>query len=181
MNFIFLLKILYLLLPAAFANMVPVFMKKMNFLNYPLDFKLKFFGNRLFGNNKTFRGLVFGIIGSIVVVLLQSFLYEYEFFLNINLVNYSLVNVFGFGFLVGFGVLFGDLVSSFIKRRFGFKSGEHFFILDQINGGLGFGFLIVLTYFKSWNLFLWVILIWFVGHLVIKYIGYLLGIYKEKI
>lgn len=181
MNFMFLLKILYLLLPAAFANMIPVFFRKINFLNYPLDFKLKFFGNRLFGNNKTFRGLIFGILGSEIIVLLQSFLYKYELFFNISLVNYNLVNILGFGFLVGFGVLFGDLVSSFVKRRFSFKSGEHFFVLDQINGGLGFGFFIVLSYFKSWGLFLWVILVWFFGHLVIKYLGYLFGMYKEKI
>lgn len=181
MNFEFLIKILYLLLPAAVTNMMPVFVRKINFLDYPLDFNLKFFGCRLFGKNKTFRGLVFGILGSIIVVLLQTFLYRYEFFSNLSLINYNLVNSIGFGFLIGFSVLLGDLVGSFVKRRFGFKPGEHLFILDQINGGVGFALLIVLPYFRSLSLALGVILVWFVGHLVIKYLGYLLGIYKEKI
>lgn len=181
MSFVFFFSILYLLIPAAITNMIPVFMRKIDFLNYPIDFNLKIFDTRLFGKNKTFRGLIFGIFGSMIVVLLQGFLYKYEIFFNISLINYSLINPLSFGFLVGFSVLFGDLIGSFIKRRFNFKPGEHFFVLDQINGGLGFGLLIILPYFRSWSLFLWVILSWFIGHLVLKYFGYLLGLYKEKI
>ena len=181
MSFVFLLKILYLLLPGAIANMTPVFVRKIKFLDYPLDFNLKFFGKRLFGKNKTFRGLIFGILASILIVLLQSFLYKYKNFYDISFVGYNNINIFGFGFLIGFGVLFGDLAGSFVKGRFGFKPGEHFFVLDQINGGIGFGLFVVLPYFMSWNLFFWMILVWFIGHLIIKYLGYLFGIGKEKI
>ena len=44
---------LYFLLPAGFANMAPVFAKKINFLRYPVDFGLKLRGRRIFGKNKT--------------------------------------------------------------------------------------------------------------------------------
>ncbi len=182
MSLIFLMQILYLLVPAAFANMAPVFVKnKFNFLDYPVDFRLIFFGRRLFGDNKTFRGFIFGIFSSILIVFIQSFLYRYEIFAKISLISYNEINILVFGFLIGFSVLLGDLISSFIKRRFNFKPGESFYILDQVNGGLGFVFVIIPIYFKSWSLALWIVLIWLLGHLVIKYLGYLFRFEKKKI
>ena len=38
---IFILKSLYLMLPAYFANMAPVIVKKANLFNYPVDFNRK--------------------------------------------------------------------------------------------------------------------------------------------
>lgn len=175
------LQVIYLLIPAAFANMMPVFVSKLNFLNYPVDFKLKLSGKRIFGDHKTFRGLFFGIFGSIIVVYLQKTFYDFGFFRNLGLVDFDSTNFLVFGFLIGFGVLFGDLIGSFIKRRLDFKPGKSFFILDQINSMLGFGIFVGFVYFKSWVLFFYALAAWFAGHLIFKYLGYLLGMYKEKI
>lgn len=191
MSFNFIFGVLYLLIPGAIANIIPAIIKNhFKFLAYPIDFRINLFGKRLFGDNKTFRGLIWGIIGSIVIVFLQKILYEYNFFSNLSLVDYSEINFLLFGFLIGFGVLFGDLVGSFIKRRFDFKPGESFYVLDQINGGFGFALFLSIFYVLNQGLnfdtgtfifMLLMILIWGIGHLIIKYLGFLFGIYKEKI
>ncbi len=181
MDLFIILKIIYFLLPGIFANILPVFFKRISFLNYPVDFGIYFGKERLFGDHKTFRGFFFGILGSIVFVFLQRLLYSFEIFKNFSLINYITVNFLVLGFLFGFGVLFGDLFGSFLKRRFGFRSGESFYILDQINGGLGIAFFVLPFYFKELNLILLIILLWTLGHFFIKYLGYLLGIEKKRI
>lgn len=192
MSFLFIIQILYLLVPAAVANMAPVFAKKINFLNYSVDFGLKIGKNRLFGTNKTFRGFFFGVLGSIIFVLLQRILFNYRFFRNLSLVDYGEINLILFGFLIGFGVLFGDLIGSFIKRRLKVGPGKSLLVIDQINGGFGFALFIFIFYAFTEDLHLYfdigsllfllsIVLIWGIGHLIIKYLGYLLGIDKKKI
>ncbi len=183
MNFIiYLISIVYLLVPAAFANMIPVFVKNyFKALAFPVDFNTKFEGSRLFGSHKTFRGFVFGILASIIIVIIQIYLYRFNLFKDISFLDYNNTNPFVFGFLVGFGVLFGDLVGSFIKRRFRVRPGRSFLILDQINSAIGYVIFVVPFYFKSWSLAFWIIIVWFFGHLALRYLGYLLRITKEKI
>ncbi len=175
------LQIIYLLIPAALANMAPVFASRINFLDYPADFGFKIYGKRIFGEHKTFRGFFFGILASIAVVFLQYILYNFEFFRYLSLIDFDSVNFLAFGFLTGFGVLFGDLIGSFVKRRFDFKPGKSLFFLDQTNSIIGFGVFVVWVYFKSWSLFFYALALWFFGHLIFKYFGYLFGMYKEKI
>ncbi|MBI2148219.1 CDP-archaeol synthase [Candidatus Woesearchaeota archaeon] len=178
----FILSIIYFLFPAAFANMLPVFVKNnFKYLDYPVDFYFKIGKNRLFGNNKTFRGFIFGIIASIIVVFFQNLLYNYKFFQSLSLIDYSRSNFLILGFLIGFGTLFGDLIGSFIKRRLNYKPGEKFYVLDQINSAIGILIFVLPFYFNSWSVALWIIIVWFIGHLITKYLGYLLKIDKEKI
>lgn len=177
----FLLQLIYFLIPGAFANMMPVFVKRLHFLNYPVDLGVKLFGERLFGANKTFRGLFFGIVLAIILVFLQQVLYNYELFKNLSLIDYSGINFLLFGFLTGFGVLFGDLIGSFLKRRLHVSAGKSLLIVDQINGGLGLAIFIVPFYFKSLIFAIWLILAWTIGHFILKYLGHLFGMYKEKI
>ncbi|MEM0022950.1 MAG: CDP-archaeol synthase, partial [Archaeoglobaceae archaeon] len=40
---------------------------------------------------------------------------------------------FSLALALAFGAMFGDLVGSFVKRRFNFKRGESFPVLDQIS------------------------------------------------
>ncbi len=181
MNFIVILSIIYLIIPAVIANTMPVFVKKyFKKLNYPIDFYKKINGKRILGDNKTFRGFIFGILGSIIIVLLQKILSNYILFSKISLIDYSRINILLFGFLIGFFVLLFDSIASFIKRRLNFKPGESFFILDQINGGIGFVFTIYF-YLNSFNIILFSLIIWFLGHFLIKYLGYLFEIDKNKI
>jgi hypothetical protein len=70
-------------------------------------------GRPLFGPGKTWRGVIVGVLVTGLVA---------------QLLGYG----FGFGLLFGAASLFGDLVSSFVKRRLGMASGDRFIGLDQI-------------------------------------------------
>lgn len=189
---IFVFEILYLLIPAAVANTMPVFVKKyFKRLDYPIDFYKKISGERVLGDNKTFRGFIFGILGSIIIVLIQSKLYNLSFFFyKHSLIDYSNINVIFFGLLSGFSVLLFDSIASFIKRRLKVKPGKSLLILDQVNGGLGFGLFLLLFFIIvdkiSPDLYVYIfifsiILTWTIGHFIIKYLGYLLKLEKAKI
>src|SRR3989344_1136124 len=168
-------EIIYFLLPAALANMMPVFVKnKMKYLKYPLDFGFSFNEKRILGENKTFRGLAGAIIGSILIVYLQFVLYDFRIFREISLVDYTQVNFLWFGFLIGFGVMFGDALASFIKRRLNYSPGKSLLIIDQINGVIGLGIFVVPFYLKSWKIFINLLFVWLVGHFILKFLGYLL-------
>lgn len=168
------LEAIYFLIPAALANMIPVFTRKINLFNYPVDF-----GTGILGKSKTFRGLIFGILAAIVIVYFQMFLFNVEFFKNISVVDYSSINIIFFGFLIGFGVLFGDMLESFFKRRLKIKPGEPWFPFDQIDSVLGVLIFVFPVYGLSFVFGVWVFLVWFFGHLLINAIGYLLGM-KEN-
>jgi len=124
---------LYFILPAYIANAAPVLVKRINFLNYSIDFNKKISGLPILGKNKTWRGLIFGILSSIIVIFIQYILYDVNTFFEISLIDYKSVNFVLLGFLFGFGALFGDMVESLIKRRLNIKSGGPFFPFDQLD------------------------------------------------
>ena len=101
---------IWIYLPAYFANATPVL-----FGGGPaLDKGEKWIDGKPFlGSHKTLRGSIAGIIaGSIIGVLQGSVLV---------------------GLSQGFGAIFGDLLSSFLKRRWDIAPGESFPILDQLD------------------------------------------------
>src|SRR3989338_5984196 len=115
---LFLIKCVYMMLPGAFANMAPlIFRKRFAKLKVPLDFGKKIGNKRILGAHQTFRGFILGIAASIVVVYAQTFLYNYSLFQQISFFDYESFNPLALGFLIGFGVLFGDSAKSFVKRR----------------------------------------------------------------
>ncbi len=160
--------------------MMPVFVRKWNFLNKPLDFRKNLFGERIFGSHKTWRGLVFGVLGGIVAVEIQRFLGRFAFFNALNILDYHTVPVIFFGALLGFGVLFGDAVGSFVKRRIGITPGKSFMPFDQIVAPLGAMLFILPYYIVSWQFFVAALAVSFFAHLIIKYIGYLLKFERRK-
>ena len=121
---IFLLKCFYLMLPAYFANMAPVIVKKIDLLAFPVDFNKKIDGKPILGKNKTYRGIIFGIVFAIFIAYLQFSLYRIPFFNQISFVDYQ--NWLLFGLLMGAGALTGDLVKSFFKRRLNINPGMKF-------------------------------------------------------
>jgi len=174
----FLLSVLYFMLPAYFANMAPVFVRKVRFLEIPIDFNKKFRGKPILGKHKTWRGLVFGIFFGIVIAYLQHFLYRYSFFSNISLIDYN--NWLIVGFLLSFGALFGDSVKSFFKRRLGVKPGKPFIPWDQIDYAVGAILFVYITYPLTIMQIIAILLISFFGHILINHFGYYLGIREVK-
>lgn len=171
-------KYIYTTLPAIFANMAPIMMKKVPFLVYPLDFNLTFKGERIFGDHKTFRGLFFGILFSMIIVYIQVFIYRNLTF-NLSIIEYDKINYHLLGFLIGLGVIFGDSVKSFFKRRLKIKPGEKFMPWDQIDcalGGLLFG-RIVWDYPIEYAIS--ILFITFFLHISIRHIASIFGICEK--
>lgn len=126
------LRSVYFMFPAYIANAVPVFMSRLKFLDIPIDFNKKLNNKPILGRNKTVRGFFFGILFSILFVYIQKYLYGIEFFKMISIVDYNSINLLLLGFLLGFGVLFGDSFKSFIKRRLNKEPGSKFFSMGSV-------------------------------------------------
>ncbi|MFC1722788.1 CDP-archaeol synthase [Nanoarchaeota archaeon] len=175
---IIILQVLWLFLPAAIANMSPVFFKKVKFLSYPVDFGLKLRNKPLFGKNKTFRGFFFGTLIAIIIALLQSLFYEQTKVLA--LIDYSAFNPLLLGFLLGFGALIGDLIESLIKRQFNIPPGHPWFPMDQTDWVFGAIFLLIPFIDISFQIYLIALILFAILHPLANYIGFLLKIKKSK-
>jgi len=173
------LQTLYFMLPAYLANMAPVFATKIfgTKFAYPLDCNLKINNKEILGKNKTWRGLISGILVGILMVYLQAYFYNFNFFKNLSLFNYQAIDYISYGFLFGLGVILGDAVKSFFKRRINLKPGEKWFPWDQLDflGGL---ILILFVYLPPWYIFLLIILISPFLPLASNWLGYKLKIKK---
>lgn len=166
--------------PAGIANAAPIFANKIPLLNRwntPMDFGKSFRGHRIFGPNKTWRGLITGtLVGGLVAYLEAITVYK------INPASTRLVatSVAG-GMLLGFGALLGDAAESFFKRQVGVVAGQSWFPFDQSDYILG-GLLVSFPFFDvGAGTYVWVFAVWFCLHIVMSYIGYLLGLKDEPI
>ena len=174
----FILKCFYLMLPAYFANMAPVIMKKIDLFAFPIDFDRQLNKKPIFGRNKTFRGFVFGIIFSIAISGLQFLLYSSDAFKNISFFDYQ--NWILLGFLLGLGALTGDLIKSFFKRRLNIEPGHKFVPFDQTDFVLG-ALLFVTAFFDlTVKIFLTSLIMSFILHIIVNHIAFYLKIRKEK-
>lgn len=173
MSFEHALYALLFFLPAGISNMVPVFASKLPFLrdlDAPLDFGKTYKGKRIFGKNKTWRGLIVGTITGTLVAMLVYGVYAD--------LRGELILV---GAAMSAGALIGDAVESFFKRQRGIQSGKAWFPFDQTDYIIG-GLLFTLPFgvLPLW-LIVWVFVMYFGLHLISSYIGYLLGLKDEPI
>ena len=121
------------LMPVIFTGILNMIFCKLPVLkktSVPIDNRKKLKdGNRIFGDNKTWKGLmgyiVFGILCTVIwgivcgnVLYLRQHNYFYANYANG--VIYNLV----IGFLLGLFYALFELPNSFIKRRFGIKEGK---------------------------------------------------------
>lgn len=100
------------ILPAYVSNGAPVLFGG----GRPIDGKKSIVKNRIFGDNKTWRGLIAGILIGTLIAFGESFVFPY---------------MLAVGVLEAFGAHFGDLLGSFIKRRLGKGPGHSAGYLDQ--------------------------------------------------
>ena len=175
MGILFLIaKSVWYILPAYMANNTPVFARKIDFLNYPVS-------EKLFGKNKTYRGFFFGVIMGILIAYFQAYLYSSEAIKSISLVDYSNVNVFFLGFLMGAGALSGDIVKSFIKRRIGIAPGKPWIPFDQTDFLIGALLFVSIIYLPKTEVIVTIFLVMPFIKLILDQIGYLLGINKVRL
>ena len=110
MNLRTILNALWLYLPAYFANAAPVALGG----GPPLDGGEKWIDGKPFlGGHKTLRGCIVGVLTGLLIGILQGSFYA--------------------GLTQGLGAILGDLISSFLKRRWDIAPGEGFPLLDQLD------------------------------------------------
>ncbi len=137
-------------------------------------------GRRIFGDNKTWKGIIFGLIGGTVSGVLISIFFADPFGLgwfygNVFPCNYPIY----IGLLFSIGNHIADLLGSFIKRRINIKPGSGLFPWDQM-GYILTGFAVAAPAMLPFGEYLWyyfVILasITFFFHILFSFIGYKMG------
>jgi CDP-2,3-bis-(O-geranylgeranyl)-sn-glycerol synthase len=110
----------------------------------PIDLGRNFTdGKRIFGDGKTFRGLIIGIFAGIGIGLVQiwvSGVYDWE-----NLPQQTYLSIT----LLATGALLGDVCKSFFKRRLGKERGTKWPIADMYDLVAG-ALLMVLIFDPDW-------------------------------
>ena len=144
----------------------------------PIDLGRNFSdGKRIFGDGKTWRGLVTGILAGIITGLILIWLCGR--FPLAGLPVHTLLSVI----LLATGALLGDLVKSFFKRRYGKERGTKWPVADQYDLVAG-AFLLLLIFDPAWlfatvtlTVFLVILIITPVLHRATNIVGY---IFKVK-
>ncbi len=128
------------MLPAYFPNPVAA----LSGGGTPVDLGRNFSdGKRVFGDGKTYRGLIIGIAAGIGIGLLQIWLvgiYGWD-----SLPQHTIRSIT----LLSTGALLGDLFKSFFKRRFGKERGTKWPVADQYDLVAG-AFLLLLLLDPAW-------------------------------
>jgi len=168
--------------PGITANAAPLIVKnlKINFLNYPVDFGKKIDGEYILGPNKTFRGLLAGVVFSVLTITLQVVLNKYTFLKNFELIDFEKTNFMAAGLLIGSGVLIGDLAKSFIKRRLKIPPGKSFIPWDQIDCSIGGLLFLRIVWPFSWQFFIFTVIMTFILHISVRHISYYLKFTETK-
>lgn len=160
-----------------FAAVVPGLQK----WNGSIDGGKTFRGKRIFGDHKTWRGLVTGIIAAIAILWVQVVLTNIIPGLHAFLspLNYSALPILLLGALFGIGALGGDAIKSFFKRQINITPGKSWFPFDQIDyiigGAIATSLIVQLTFWQ----YVWVLVLWLLLHVVVSYIGYKMHL-KER-
>jgi CDP-2,3-bis-(O-geranylgeranyl)-sn-glycerol synthase len=143
----------------------------------PIDLQKNFSdGNRIFGDGKTYRGLITGVLAGVITGCILIWLYGQ--FPSASLPEHTLLSVT----LLATGALLGDLVKSFFKRRYGKERGTKWPIADQYDLVAG-AFLLLLIFDPAWlfatvtlPVFLVILIITPVLHRATNIVGYILKV-----
>jgi len=159
---------------------MPVIFARLNWLDFlakPIDGGKLFAGQEIFGSHKTWRGLLVGILGGIIIAGLQAELQITSLGCALSLNDYQ-QNWLVFGFLGGAGALLGDLLKSFFKRRFSIASGSAWPIFDQLDFIAGFFLLTFWIFNPGWLIIVTVFGLTILLHPLTNIVAFFLGIKK---
>ena len=173
-----LVEVIWLILPAFAANGLAPLAGRLR-ATHPIDGGRKLEKERVFGDGKTWEGLGLGVFVAVIVSLIQM---GAQPFLPWSLSPVALAIVpMGpvLGLLLGLGAMLGDLVGSFLKRRFRIPRGKPAPLLDQedfLVGSLVLASLAVAVSLRWWILLL---VITPIIHWVANLIGYVVRVKRE--
>jgi len=166
-------KLFYFFLPAGIANMAPVLVKnQFVWLARPVDSGRTLWGKPLFGDHKTWRGLIFAtLFGGIFFLIQYAAAWQFPAAFSWLVFDITILP-WWFGFLFSFGAIMGDLIKSFFKRRFRVSPGRSWFPFDQIDFLLGAAIIAIL--FFNFTPVIWLVIITLgpFMHIAFNYIGY---------
>lgn len=178
----FVADVIWFLLPAGAANLIPpVAAKWFPRWDTSVDFGTTFRGRRIFGPHKTIRGLAFGILFSSITLFLQCLFSEAMPALKALQVGPSFCDLWWLGPLFGFAALFGDLAKSFFKRQFNIEAGRSWFPWDQVDWIIG---VLIATYpiFEFNLVFAFTaVALGLVSSFAAKVVGYWIGVNSDWI
>jgi len=182
-------QILYLILPLLVAGAVHAPVIKKNLLRglaRPLDFGRSFRGTRVFGDNKTWRGVLLMSTVAVGVVLGQSLLYPYEPFRSLSIVDYSETSWIALGLALGLSYSLSELPNSFCKRRLGIPPGgvsrrraTAQYVVDQADSAIGGTLALAVFIGLGWDLAL-VFALGFLLHVAMDQLFFLFAVKRRE-
>jgi len=138
MDYLIIIQALWLVIPAYIANACALLVGG----GTPIDFGKNWKdGRRIFGDGKTWRGLIsgafLGMTSGFAITIAAIYISNSEF-VFLDLSDFGrfplMIPIIS---SICFGALFGDIFESFFKRRFGIKRGENWIPFDQLDFILG--------------------------------------------
>lgn len=151
-------------------------------LKRPLDQGLSFRGRRVFGDHKTWRGLLINLLFCTLGAMVQARLLHAQILPDwLPLLGYGPYGL-SVGVLLGLGMTFGELPNSFLKRQLAVPPGGKgrgflgvlFFLLDQVDLAIGIWAFLLFVVKPAPSLVLLSFFITFVLHIAVSTIGYIL-------
>ncbi len=182
-----LLRIAYLFLPLLVGLIDHWLCIKYNWLAFsvrPVDREKRLRGVRLFGPNKTWRGILTVGAGSAGFLSLQcGVLHAMPGLRALELFDYASVNGVLLGFVLGAGSMVAELPNSLLKRQLGVAPGSAvrgpwavlFYVLDQVDMLLGAWLVLAFVMPVTLQAIALSVGFLFVVHQVFSLFGYLLG------
>lgn len=140
-----LIQLLVLSFPAFGAGVLHMAIVKWNivpWLKKPLDGGYCWQGKRLFGDHKTYRGIIAMVLLSTLFCYLLHFLVQhYAFWQQYNLLQFERYPPWFYGLIYGLAYTLSELPNSFIKRRLDISPGSRGssinVIIDQSDSTIG--------------------------------------------
>jgi hypothetical protein len=154
------------------------------FLCRPVDRGRKFRGKRIFGDNKTYRGLAVVSLGTAIGFGLQSLLlHRIASVRSVELFDYAVFKSVALGLAVGVAAMLSELPNSFIKRQFEIAPGTAakgwkaliFYVYDQIDFLLGAWLVLAIVVPVTVGRVLLSAGLLLVAHQIMSSVGYALG------
>jgi hypothetical protein len=178
---------LWLFAPLVFAAAVAAVVIARDWLRWarrPIDAGLELRGRRLFGDNKTWRGVVVAIGASAAFAAVQEHVVGDPGALQV--VDWRRVPSVAFGALMGLGAMIGELPNSFVKRRIGIAPGRTttgarsvlFYVWDQVDLLVGAWLLVGWWVRPAPQLVVASFVLALFGHPSVSLVGWLLGVRK---
>ncbi|MDF1664701.1 MAG: CDP-archaeol synthase [Planctomycetota bacterium] len=142
-------RVCFLASPVIIAGVLHMILAKLNVLSVlkvPLDRGKEWREKRIFGDNKTWRGVVLMIVLTMAAYEIQTWSYRAsDFVRGLAYYDYDAVNSYFAGFMLGLGYILAELPNSFVKRRLDIKAGKGdkglkgkiFMVVDQGDSVLG--------------------------------------------